>query len=90
MKPKRPRTPRQRELCLFVRDYRAATGMSPTFEEIGRKLGISKVTVWEHVHSLVKQRVLTVDKHKTRSLMLAPATELDPLTCAKCGAVVAI
>ena len=90
MKPKHPKTPRQRELCEYIRTYRAATRMSPTFEEIGRHMKISKVTVFEHVANLVKLRVLKIDKHKARSLRLAPGVELEPLACAKCGAVVAI
>ena len=77
-KPKetRPATPRQTEILTFVRDYQYKHGYSPTYDEIAEQLGISKVTVFEHLSTLVEKGLLRREKHKARSLLLADHLEL--------------
>ena len=48
-------TPRQLEILRFIRDYRERSGYSPTMQEIGDHLGLTKVTVFEHVGALEKK-----------------------------------
>lgn len=67
-------TPRQKEVLLFIRDFRARTGYSPTMEEIAEHLDVSKVTVFEHVTVLQVKGWLQRTRRRARSLMLA-----DPL-----------
>jgi len=65
-------TPRQMDILRCVRDYRARHGYSPTMQEIGDFLHLSKVTVFEHIASLVKKALLRRgDKYKARSLQLS-------------------
>ena len=65
-------TPRQMEVLLFVRDYRIRHGYSPTMQEIGNHLHVSRVTVFEHIGALEKKGLLLRGlKHSARSLQLS-------------------
>ncbi len=75
-KQTRPATPRQTEILTFVRDYQHRHGYSPTYDEIADTLGISKVTVFEHLSTLEEKGLLRREKHKARSLLLADHLEL--------------
>jgi repressor LexA len=65
-------TPRQLEILRFIRDFRRRQGYSPTMQEIGDSLGLTKVTVFEHAGALEKKRLLTRGpKHSARSLQVS-------------------
>ena len=65
-------TPRQLEIVRIIRDWRRQHGFSPTMQEIGDRLGLSKVTVFEHVEALVAKGLLhRGSQHKARSLRIA-------------------
>jgi repressor LexA len=65
-------TPRQLEILRLIRDWRRQHGFSPTMQEIGDRLHLSKVTVFEHVEALEAKGVLTRGpRHKARSLRIA-------------------
>jgi len=71
-------TPRQLEILRFIRDFRNRTGYSPSMQEIGDHLQLSKVTVFEHVGALEeKQLLLRGAKHKARSLQVCPEFVFD-------------
>ena len=71
-------TPRQLEVLRFIRDSRLRNSYSPTMREIGEHLGLTKVTVFEHVGALEKKgMLLRGPKHKARSLRISPDVELD-------------
>src|SRR4051812_477870 len=61
-------TPRQLDVLVAIRNYRHLHGYAPTMQELADQLGMSKVTIFEHVGALEKKRVLRRDKHKARSL----------------------
>jgi len=62
-------TPRQMEILRYIRDFRKSRGYSPTFQEIGDHLDLTKVTVFEHVGALTKKGFLERgSRHKARSL----------------------
>ena len=66
-------TPRQMEILRFIRDFRDRYGYSPTMQEIGDHLQLTKVTVFEHVGALERKGALLRGvKHKARSLRVAP------------------
>jgi len=66
-------TPRQLEILRFIRDFRQRHGFSPTMQEIGDHLGLTKVTVFEHVGALEKKGALVRGpKHSARSLQVSP------------------
>src|SRR5258708_11465543 len=70
-------TPRQLDVLVAIRNYRHLHGSSPTMQELADQLGTSKVTIFEHVGALEKERVLRRDKHKARSLEIV-SDELLP------------
>lgn len=69
-------TPKQMKILTLIRDTRLSRGYSPTMQELGEALGVSKVTVFEHVEALIKKGCLTRDPNKARSLELSPDLEL--------------
>ncbi len=65
-------TPRQLDILRFIRDFRLRHGYSPTMQEIGDFLDLTKVTVFEHVVALEKKGIVRRgDKHKARSLQIS-------------------
>ncbi|MEM1211940.1 MAG: transcriptional repressor LexA [Planctomycetota bacterium] len=73
-------TPKQKRILTLIRESRLAHGYSPTMQELGDELGVSKVTVFEHVEALIKKGCLTRDPNKARSLELSPDLELPDET----------
>jgi repressor LexA len=69
-------TPKQQKILLLIRDSQLTKGYSPTLQELAEELGVSKVTVFEHVEALVKKGALQRDPNKARSLELAPDAAL--------------
>ena len=63
-------TPKQMHVLDFIRDCRENQGFSPTMQEIADKMGVSKVTVFEHVEALIDKGALLRDRNKARSLSL--------------------
>ncbi len=63
-------TPRQLAILRFIRDYKRSHGYSPTMQEVADELGVTKVTVFEHVGALVKKGLLRRLPYKARSLEL--------------------
>ncbi len=63
-------TPKQLKILQLIRDHRFAHGYSPTMQELADELGVSKVTVFEHVEALIKKNALRREPNKARSLSL--------------------
>jgi repressor LexA len=69
-------TPRQLQILRLIRDFRDRNGYSPTMQEIGDQLGLTKVTVFEHAGALERKGLLVRGpKHKARSLRVSPKFE---------------
>lgn len=64
-------TPKQLRILKMIRDWRVAYGYSPTMQEIADEIGVSKVTVFEHVEALIKKGALIREANKARSLSIA-------------------
>lgn len=64
-------TPKQLRILQLIRDTRIRHGYSPTMQELADEIGVSKVTVFEHVEALIKKGALTRDPNKARSLAIA-------------------
>lgn len=64
-------TPKQLRILKMIRDWRVAYGYSPTMQEIADEIGVSKVTVFEHVEALIRKGALERDPNKARSLSVA-------------------
>lgn len=71
-------TPRQLEVLKMIRNFRHQHGYSPTMQEIGDHLGLTKVTVFEHVGALEKKGLLSRGaKHSARSLTVSESFEFE-------------
>ena len=69
-------TPRQLDILRIIRDFRRRCGYSPTMQEIGDHLHLTKVTVFEHVGALERKgHVIRGPKHRARSLQVSPDFE---------------
>lgn len=68
-------TPKQLRIYDLVRQWRRERGYSPTMQELADELGVSKVTVFEHVEALVEKGVLSRNPNKARSLALTDADD---------------
>lgn len=64
-------TPKQLRILQLIRDYRVRRGYSPTMQELADEIGVSKVTVFEHVEALIKKGALVREPNKARSLSIA-------------------
>ena len=64
-------TPKQLKILQLIRDSRVRRGYSPTMQELADEIGVSKVTVFEHVEALIKKGALVREANKARSLSIA-------------------
>ena len=64
-------TPKQLKILQLIRDWRVRKGYSPTMQELADEIGVSKVTVFEHVEALIKKGALIREPNKARSLSIA-------------------
>jgi repressor LexA len=69
-------TPQQIRIFRLVREWRNTRGYSPTMQELADELGISKVTVFEHVEALIEKGALVRRPNKARSLAIADEAAL--------------
>lgn len=70
---RRPLTPRQLQVLQAIRDHQATTGLSPTLEELGRALGVNRMTAYGHVQALLQKGLLeNLDPGASRGLDLTP------------------
>ncbi|HBS28198.1 MAG TPA: hypothetical protein DEB06_01825 [Phycisphaerales bacterium] len=69
-------TPKQLKILQLIRDCRVRRGYSPTMQELADELGVSKVTVFEHVEALIKKGALVREPNKARSLSIAEGIAL--------------
>jgi repressor LexA len=61
-------TPRQMQVLKMIRDSVRSLGYSPTLQEMADEAGVTKVTVFEHVETLIDKGLLRRSAHKARSL----------------------
>ena len=64
-------TPKQLQILKLIRDWRVRHGFSPTMQELADEIGVSKVTVFEHVEALIKKGALVREPNKARSLSIS-------------------
>jgi len=69
-------TPKQLKILQLIRESRIQRGYSPTMQELADQLGVSKVTVFEHVEALIKKGALVREANKARSLSIAEGIAL--------------
>ena len=67
-------TEKQIRVLRYFRDYRQENSIAPTLEEAAQALGVSKITVHEHLNQLSKKGAIHRDRAKARAV----ATLFDP------------
>lgn len=63
-------TPKQLRILQLIRNWRLQHGYSPTLQELADELGVSKVTVFEHVEALIRKGAVEREANKARSLAI--------------------
>lgn len=63
-------TEKQIRVLRYFRDYRREKGIAPTLEEAAEALGVSKITIHEHLNQLTKKGAIHRDKAKARAVAI--------------------
>jgi len=63
-------TQKQLRVLRYFRDFRREHGISPTLEEAAEELGVSKITVYEHLKQLTKKGAVHRDRAKARAVAI--------------------
>jgi repressor LexA len=69
-------TPKQLNILIAIRDFRVRNGYSPTMQELADQLGVSKVTIFEHVEALERKGLILRARNRARSLEVSPTVKL--------------
>ncbi len=63
-------TEKQIRVLRYFRDYRKQKGIAPTLDEAAQALGVSKITIHEHLNQLTKKGAIHRDKAKARAVAI--------------------
>ena len=61
-------TEKQIRVLRYFRDYRREHGIAPTLDEAAQALGVSKITIHEHLNQLTKKGAIHRDRAKARAV----------------------
>lgn len=78
-------TEKQIRVLRFFRDYRQEHGISPTLAEAAQALGVSKITVHEHLNQLTKKGAVQRDRAKARAVAILYDPDADELSSTEDG-----
>ena len=70
-------TEKQIRVLRYFRDYRREKGISPTLDEAARALGVSKITVHEHLNQLNRKGAIHRDRAKARAVAILHDPDAD-------------
>jgi repressor LexA len=70
-------TEKQIRVLRFFRDYRREHSISPTLEEAAQALGVSKITIHEHLNQLTKKGAVHRDRAKARAVAILYDPDAD-------------
>ncbi|MBM4060642.1 MAG: transcriptional repressor LexA [Planctomycetes bacterium] len=63
-------TEKQIRVLRYFRDYRRAKGIAPTLDEAAQALGVSKITIHEHLNQLTRKGAIHRDRAKARAVAI--------------------
>jgi len=69
-------TPKQLQILRMIYDYQQEHGYSPTYAELARQLGVSTITVFEHLEALERKGAIRRRRHEARSVEITEPTFL--------------
>jgi len=70
-------TEKQIRVLRFFRDFRNENGISPTLEEAAQALGVSKITIHEHLKQLMNKGAIHRDKAKARAVAILHDPDME-------------
>lgn len=70
-------TEKQIRVLRYFRDYRREHGIAPTLEEAAGALGVSKITVHEHLNQLNRKGAIHRDRAKARAVAILHDPDSD-------------
>jgi len=73
-------TPKQLQLLRLIYDYQREHGFSPTYAELAKELGVSTITVFEHLEALERKGAIRRRRHEARSVEIIEANFLRQQT----------
>ena len=78
-------TEKQIRVLRYFRDYRRDKGIAPTLEEAAQSLGVSKITIHEHLNQLSRKGAIHRDRAKARAVAILhdPDAAESPSRCAR-------
>jgi len=68
-------SPKQLNVLKFLVAFQQEHGFCPSMEEIGQSMGVTKVTVYQHISALEHKGFLTRLRNQARSLRVTPQAE---------------
>ena len=63
-------TEKQIRVLRYFRDYRRERGIAPTLDEAAQALGVSKITIHEHLKQLTRKGAIHRDRAKARAVAI--------------------
>jgi repressor LexA len=70
-------TEKQIRVLRYFRDYRREHGIAPTLDEAAKALGVSKITIHEHLNQLTKKGAIHRDRAKARAVAILYDPDAD-------------
>jgi repressor LexA len=61
-------TPKQLQILRLIYQYQKEHGFSPTYAELAKDLGVSTITVFEHLEALERKNAIRRRRHEARSV----------------------
>ena len=70
-------TEKQIRVLRYFRDYRRENGIAPTLDEAAQALGVSKITIHEHLNQLTLKGAIHRDRAKARAVAILHDPDAD-------------
>src|SRR4051812_5839493 len=61
-------TPKQLQILRLIHAFQQQHGYSPTYAELAKQLGVSTITVFEHLEALERKGAIRRRRHEARSV----------------------
>ncbi|HLX61647.1 MAG TPA: transcriptional repressor LexA [Planctomycetota bacterium] len=61
-------TPKQLQILKLIHQFQEEHGYSPTYAELAKQLGVSTITVFEHLEALERKNAIRRRRHEARSV----------------------
>ena len=73
-------TPKQLQVLRMIYEYQKEHGYSPTYAELGKQIGVSTITVFEHLEALERKNAIRRRRHEARSVEIIETSFLQEQT----------